>query len=237
MFFPRWGNSRVNKFKFKSLHWAGDLIQFTLKRKTINPWTLTFIPSSWKESLLTSPKKNMEWEFHIGQKRHPQACTCGVIGSAKREYRGTNELSILHLWQSILCHVQRLMCSWETVIYLARSAQQSLGELHMLQVFPLVTGSQSTDISPEETPVPLWLKTVCAEPFSKEKSPTFGIQEKNINISGPWPSRGSWEKSGNRDRDISYWDIMGCRTHVWVGWPSCKTHPHSANFYNCKSCT
>ena len=57
MLFIRSGKARVNTFKCESWQWAGDLIQHTLKRITINTWALIFTPLSWKEILLTSPNK------------------------------------------------------------------------------------------------------------------------------------------------------------------------------------
>ena len=75
------------------------------------------------------------------------------LGWEDNTERANVELSLPHLCQSVLCPIQRWTQSRTAVIYFRRttlSADQSLSELHMLQVFPLALGSQSSKRTLEE---------------------------------------------------------------------------------------
>ena len=117
----------------------------------------------------------------------------------------------------------RWTCFWETVIQLARAtlnAQPFLGEPHMLQAFPLVTRWHSTDRPQKKHQCLCDWKTSVLSYSTRKNHHQQRAQEKNIDISGPWPTRVSWEKSVSLsgERANSLWAIMGHREHVWVGW-------------------
>lgn len=177
----RQNKARVNAFKFRNWHWEGDLIQCTLKRTTTNPWTLIFLPVHPRKRSCQLLPKDIEWELHVGQKHHPRhACTCWghcIFKKRMQWDKWTPHTPFVAVYTLSGPEVDVILGNRITRATL--SAQQFLSELYMLQVFPLVTGSQSTDRWQEEIPVSLWLKAVCAEPLNKEESlSTEGSGEK-----------------------------------------------------------
>ena len=108
-------------------------------------------------------RKVVEWDLQVGQNfmrditlkyAHVGAILSGMRGHVV----GDNvQLSLLHLCQSVLCPIQRWTQFQKAVIYFRRttlSADQSLCELCMLQVFPLALGPESSDKALEQGQVP-----------------------------------------------------------------------------------
>lgn len=71
-----------------------------------------------------------------------------LLSGMRGQQWGTDvELCLLHLCQSVFCSIQRWTRFQKAVIYFRRttlSADQSLSELHMLQLFPLALGPHSS---------------------------------------------------------------------------------------------
>ena len=106
------------------------------------------------------------------------------------------ELSLPHLCQSVLCPIQRWMQFRKAVIYFRRttlSAEQSLSELHMLQVFPLAL-EQSGHIALDKGQVRCGWKHSVLSHSARKRHGHQRAREKNV-ISTPWPDRQPWAKS------------------------------------------